>query len=134
MRARHDLPANVGAWQILVVEDEFDSVQLISKILGFYDIQVHVAHNGEDCLAMLEQFEPTLIVTDLAMPRMDGWQTLAALRANPHTRHIPVVAITAYDSVDVAEDALKAGFDAYFPKPVDPRSFVQSLAEIVSHS
>lgn len=134
MRARHNLPANAGTWQVVVVEDEYDSVQLISKILGFYDIQVHVAHNGEDCLAMLEQFEPTLIVTDLAMPRMDGWQTLAALRANPHTRHIPVVAITAYDSVDVAEDALKAGFDAYFPKPVDPRSFVQSLADIVSHS
>lgn len=134
MRARHNLPANAGTWQIIVVEDEYDSVQLISKILGFYDIQVHVAHNGEDCLAMLEQVEPTLIVTDLAMPRMDGWQTLAALRANPHTRHIPVVAITAYDSVDVAEDALKAGFDAYFPKPVDPRSFVQSLADIVSHS
>lgn len=134
MRARLNLPANAGTWQVVVVEDEYDSVQLISKILGFYDIQVHVAHNGEDCLAMLEQFEPTLIVTDLAMPGMDGWQTLAALRANPHTRHIPVVAITAYDSVDVAEDALKAGFDAYFPKPVDPRSFVQSLADIVLHS
>jgi CheY-like chemotaxis protein len=107
---------------------------MISKILGFYDIQVHVARHGGDCLAMLEQLEPTLIVTDLAMPHMDGWQTLAALRANPNTRHIPVVAITAYHSTDLAEDALKAGFDAYFPKPVDPRSFVQNLAEIVSPS
>jgi CheY-like chemotaxis protein len=123
---------NTNQWRVLVVEDEYDSIQLISKILGYYDIQVHVARHGEDCLAMVEQVQPTVIVTDLAMPHMDGWQTLAALRSNPGTRHIPVVAITAYGSADVAEDALKAGFDAYFPKPVDPRSFVKSLTEIVS--
>lgn len=123
---------NTYTWRVVVVEDEFDSVQMISKILAFHDIEVHIAHHGADCLALLEQFEPTLIVTDLAMPHMDGWQMLAILRANPATRHIPVVAITAYGSADVAEDALKAGFDAYFPKPVDPRTFVQRLAEIMS--
>ena len=122
----------MNTWRVIVVEDEYDSVQMISKILRHHDIQVHVARHGEDCLALLEQIEPTLIVTDLAMPHMDGWQTLAALRANPKTRHIPVVAITAYHSTDLADDALKAGFEACFPKPVDPRSFVQSLAEIVS--
>jgi CheY-like chemotaxis protein len=122
----------MNTWQVIVVEDEYDSVQMISKILRHYEIQVHIARNGQDCLVLLERIEPTLILTDLAMPHMDGWQTLAALRANPNTRHIPVVAITAYHSTDLAEDALQAGFDACFPKPVDPRTFVQSLTEIVA--
>ena len=119
-------------WHVLVVEDEYDSLQMVSKILSYHGITVVVAKNGRECLERLEEFEPTIIITDLAMPGMDGWQTLAAIRANPATQHIPVVAMTAYGSVDVAEDAQKAGFDAYFPKPVDPRSFVQSLANIIS--
>ena len=118
-------------WRVLVVEDEYDSVQLVSKVLNYHQIEVDVAHNGHECMERLDKYEPTLIVTDLAMPGMDGWETLAAIRANPATRHIPVVAMTAYDSVDVAAEAERAGFDAYFPKPVDPRSFVQSLADII---
>jgi len=105
---------------------------MVSKILTYHGIEVRIAHDGGECLALLETFEPTLIVTDLAMPVMDGWQTLDAIRSNPQTAHIPVVAITAYYSVDVAEEALHAGFDAYYAKPLDPRSFVQDLAKLVS--
>ena len=122
---------NDNPWQVLVVEDEFDSAQIVWKILSFHGIQVHVAHNGSECLEMLNHIKPTLIVTDLAMPGMDGWEMLAAIRSNPQTKHIPVVAVTAYDSVDVAAEAAEAGFDAYFSKPVNPRSFVENLAKLV---
>lgn len=125
--------SNHRGWQVLVVEDEADSIQMLSKILNFHGIEVTVAHNGLECLSLLKQLQPpTLIITDLAMPGMDGWQTLAAIRADPATQHIPVVAITVYDSVDVAEEALKAGFDAYFPKPLNPRDFVQDLERILT--
>lgn len=123
---------NDSGWQVLVVEDEYDSLQVVSKILKFHGIQVVVAHHGGECMELLDRMTPTLIVTDLAMPMMDGWQTLAAVRANPRTEHIPVVAVTAYHSVDVAEEAMNAGFDGYFAKPVDPRSFVQSLGRILA--
>lgn len=123
---------NDNTWQVLVVEDEFDSLTVVSKILKFHGIQVVVAHHGGECMELLQDLSPTLIVTDLAMPMMDGWQTLAAVRANPRTQHIPVVAVTAYHSVDVAEEAINAGFDGYFAKPVDPRSFVQSLERIIA--
>jgi two-component system, cell cycle response regulator DivK len=120
-----------NSWQILVIEDEYDSIQMVSKILTFHGIEVHVAHNGRECLDMLNDLNPTLIVSDLAMPEMDGWQTLAAIRANPQTEHIPVVAVTAYHSADVAEEAMRAGFDGFFAKPVSARTFVQQLKEIV---
>lgn len=118
-------------WRILVIEDEYDSIQMVSKILSFHGIEVHVAHNGVESLEILREVNPTLIVSDLAMPEMDGWQTLAAIRANPDTQHIPVVAVTAYGSSDVEDEALRAGFDAFFAKPVNPRTFVQQLRKLV---
>lgn len=118
-------------WRILLVEDDYDSVRMVSKILSFHGVEVHVARNGEEGLAMLNTVTPVLIVTDLAMPDMDGWELLSALRSQPQTAHIPVVAITTYDSAQVAEKATDAGFDAYFSKPVNPRTFVQELEKLI---
>ncbi len=118
-------------WQIIVVEDEFDSEQLIYKILTYHGINVLMARNGKECLSLLDRVHPTFIVTDLAMPVMDGWETLSAIRANPQTEKIPVVAMTAYHSSDVAEQALNAGFDAFFTKPISARYFVESLAKLI---
>ena len=92
-------------WRVLIVEDEQDSIRMVSKILSHHGIQVHVANNGYECLDALGSLDPTLIVMDLAMPEMDGWETLAALRSDTATSHIPVVAITAYHSANVADDA-----------------------------
>lgn len=117
-------------WSVLLVEDEYDSVQMVSKILSYHGIQVQVARTGAEGLSMLNHYHPTLIVTDLAMPGMDGWEVLSAIRANPATTHIPVVAITAYHSLAVAEEATSFGFDGYFPKPVNPRTFVQALVKV----
>lgn len=119
-------------WTILVVEDEFDSLQTIAKILSYHEIQVHVSRNGKECLQALQRLRPTAVVMDIAMPEMDGWQTLAAIRANPATASIPVVAVTAFDSPDIARDALNAGFDGYFPKPISARTFVQALGEVIA--
>ena len=114
-------------WQVLVVEDEDDSAQIVSNILRHHGIQVRVARNGRECILSLEESQPTIVLMDLAMPEMDGWDTLVAMRTNPETAHIPVVAVTAFHSASVAEDAIHAGFDAYFPKPLDAESFVNSL-------
>lgn len=119
-------------WCVLVVEDEYDSVQMVSKILRHYGADVHIANNGHECLAKLEDLDPTLIIMDLALPEMDGWETLVRIRSNINTAHIPVAAITAYHSVSVAEDARNAGFNAYFPKPLDTATIIEKLGEIVN--
>jgi two-component system cell cycle response regulator DivK len=120
-------------WRVMVVEDEFDSVQVVSRVLQHHGVEVHVARNGYEALKLLGEILPTLILMDLALPEMDGWETLARIRANPQTAQIPVVAITAYHSVNVAEDALHAGFDAYFPKPLDTTSLMQRLADVLKN-
>lgn len=122
---------NPHEWRVLVVEDEFDSIQMMSKILRHHGIEVLIARTGFECLAVLERIEPTLVIMDLALPEMDGWETLEKIRANEKLKHLPVAAITAYHSVNVAEDAVKAGFNAYFPKPVDTAKIIQQLASLL---
>lgn len=122
---------DVKSWRVLVVEDEFDSIQMVSKILRHHGAEVHVARNGRECLKALETLRPTLIIMDLALPEMDGWEALEKIRANPQTARIPVAAITAYHSVNVAEDAHEAGFNAYFPKPLDTGRIIESLGELL---
>ncbi|MFQ3648335.1 MAG: response regulator [Anaerolineae bacterium] len=121
-------------WQILVVEDEYDSIQMVSKILQHSGIAVEIAHNGLECLEALKRRLPTLIIMDLALPVMDGWETLHHIRSNPETAHLPVVAITAYHSVNLEDDAYKAGFNAYMPKPLETQALVKHLERIIHHS
>jgi CheY-like chemotaxis protein len=123
---------NFQNWTVIVVEDTYDDIELASAILSYFGVQVHVAHNGVECLNLLNSVTPTCIITDLAMPEMDGWEMLNQLRENSRTRHIPVVAVTAYDSANVGDDAQEAGFDAYFAKPLSARNFMENLARVIA--
>lgn len=122
---------NVHDWVVIVVEDTFDDMQLVSAILKHHHVNIEVAHNGRECLELLAHIQPTMIITDLSMPEMDGWEMLASIRSNPATSQIPVIAVTAYDSVDVAHDAVVAGFDAYIAKPLSPRNLLDHLIGIL---
>jgi CheY-like chemotaxis protein len=119
-------------WTVIIVEDTYDDMQLATAILQYDGIEVLMANNGSECLQLLNSVQPTLIVTDLAMPEMDGWQMLDEIRANPRTAHIPVVAVSAYYSANLEQDARNAGFNACFPKPVSPREFVNQLDTILN--
>ena len=94
---------------------------------------VDSASDGEEGLAKATQLPFDLIVLDVMLPIMDGWQTLAAMRSNARFAHIPVVAATAYYSAETAHDTREAGFDAYFEKPLNPRLFVQDIARLIDN-
>lgn len=121
-------------WNVLVVEDEYDSIQVMTRVLTHHGATVYVARNGRECLRILKDFKPSIILMDLDMPIMDGWEALAHIRANPATKDLPVVAITAYHSANVAEDAVNAGFNGYFAKPVSIRSIIPRLEQIIPKS
>lgn len=123
-----------STWRVLVVEDEFDSVQMVSKILQHHGARVYVAQDGHECMALIKEINPTFVMMDLALPEMDGWETLQQIRSQPEIANLPVVAITAYHSVSVEEDAAAAGFNAYFPKPLDISSIVSQLAAVIENA
>lgn len=117
----------VKTWTVLVVEDERDNADVIAGMMQYYGALVTQVDNGQAGLEALQNFTPTLILLDLAMPTMDGWEMLKALRTDPDKRHIPVVALTAHAMHGDKERALAAGFDGYLTKPISVRSLIADL-------
>lgn len=123
---------DLAHWSVLLVEDEVDAQEVVTSLLHQYNIEVTSAYSGEDALALLQAGRPTLAIIDLALPNMDGWQLLSMMQSDPELAQIPAIAMTAYHSTHVAQEAIAAGFVAYFPKPINARTFVEDLVNVLS--
>ena len=115
------------AQYLIVIEDDADGQELVGKMLRHMKIDFDVVQSAEDALTLMSQNQYTGAIVDLALPGMDGWTLLDNVRSNPDTAHMSCVAITAYHSADLAVKAVDAGFNGYFPKPIDPAHFVREL-------
>jgi CheY-like chemotaxis protein len=118
-------------WLILVVEDEADGQEVVSGILGYMNIASEAVVTAEEALRRLAQREYTAMIIDLALPGMNGWSLLKEIRGNPRTAQMPCIAITAYHSAGVRQQAAEAGFDAYFPKPLEHTVFLREVTRII---
>ncbi len=118
-------------WKALIIEDEDDSAEVVKRILAYNDITFSHASTAEDALIMLEEDPPDVFIVDLRLPGMSGWEFLDAVRRDSGSAFIPAVAVTAYHSISVAEQALKAGFAAYFPKPITATTFAQDVSVLL---
>ena len=111
---------------ILVCDDNEDNRVVFKAVLEHAGFAVVVAQDGAEALEEARAFTPSLILMDLMMPGLDGWQTVAQLKADPITSEIPVVAVSA--SVHVGKDALqRAGFCAFVPKPILPKNLLDAV-------
>jgi len=117
---------------VVIVDDNFDDLQIIYTTLTYYDLDVHAAVSAQQCADILAQVHPDVVITDLAMPDADGWAVLNMLRTNPATARTPVVAMTAYHSPKLEQDALAYGFDAYVAKPVDVETIMTQLKKVLN--
>ena len=117
--------------RVLVVEDENDSMELVLGVLEHHGVDSVGASDAEKTLLMLKDMRPTLIVIDLALPGMDGWGLLKNIRTNKQLSRVPCAAITAFHTPELPDQAIAAGFNAYFAKPLDAISFVRQLEGIV---
>jgi CheY-like chemotaxis protein len=117
-------------WHVLVVEDDPDGQEVVTRILRHHRITTDVASSAEDALKKLSSTHYDLAVIDLALPIMNGWALLEAVKANTKLSSLPCVAVTAFHSAEVAVEAIQAGFVAYFPKPLEATAFVRELQRI----
>jgi len=107
----------LAGWTILVVDDDADNLGMLAEYLQFVGAQVYTAMNGIEGLAELEKIAPTVILLDLSMPNMDGWQMLTCVREDERTRPLPVIALTAHAMSQDRERVFKHGFNGYITKP-----------------
>jgi CheY-like chemotaxis protein len=105
--------------RILYVEDNDDNVYVVQQRLGRAGHTVLVARDGAEGIAMAAAEQPDLVLMDLSMPGLDGWEATRRLKAAPETRAIPVIALSSHAMAGDREKALAAGCDDYDTKPVD---------------
>ncbi len=117
--------------KILYVEDNEDNVYMLTRRLRRNGHEVIVAADGEQSLAMARAEAPALILMDLSLPGMDGWEATRRLKATPETRDIPIIALSAHVMTGDKEKALAAGCDDYDTKPVDLPRLLEKMAALL---
>ena len=121
----------MGQLKILVAEDERDIRELISFSLEFANFQVTQAPNGEEAVKKACEIAPDLILLDVRMPKMDGFEACRTLKADERTQHIPVIFLSAKGQENEIEEGKAAGAEAYFLKPFNPDDLVKQVQEIL---
>lgn len=119
---------------ILVVDDDLDSLEIAETLLIFCGANVITAVDGQQGYEMAIDQQPQFIISDLSMPELNGWEMLELLKSNDHTKHIPIVALTAHALVGDREKAIEAGFVNYLTKPINPLTFSQNMLRIISET
>jgi len=118
---------------ILVVEDNALNLKLVRAVLENAGFQVRAALMGEDAVAQAVAAAPALILMDLQLPGMDGYAGLLALRSEPSTRGIPVLAVSALAMRPDREKVQSAGFDGYIEKPISVRDLPEQVRDVLRH-
>ena len=120
--------------RILVVDDEIYIVHILDFSLGMEGYEVITALDGEEALAKATESTPDLIVLDIMMPKMDGYETCKALKANEHTKNIPVILLSAKGRNVDMQTGYDVGADEYITKPFSPRKLVDRINTMLGHT
>ena len=117
----------VSGKKLLIVEDNQDSRELVIKILRNRDYQIIEAVDGEDGLEKAIAEQPDIILLDIALPKMGGYEVAKTLRLREEFKHTPIIALTAHAMKGDEEKALQAGFSGYIPKPINVRELPEQI-------
>ncbi len=117
--------------RILVVEDQEDNRRIVRDLLTKAGYEMLEAVNGEEGVAMAQTHRPDLILMDIQLPGLDGYEATRRIKADPALRQIPIIAVTSYALSGDDAKALAAGCDAYVTKPFSPRLLLAKVREYV---
>jgi CheY-like chemotaxis protein len=113
--------------RVLLIDDNRPSLELMRYLLNAFGYTPLEARDGVDGLEAIRRERPDLVLCDIDLPSLDGYALAGRAKADPAIRHIPLVAVTALAMVGDRERALRAGFDGYLPKPIEPETFVSDI-------
>lgn len=115
--------------QILVIEDNSDNITLIDYLLKAHGYTPLLARNGADGVRLAIEHEPDVVLLDIRMAGMDGYEVATILKGEPQLGEIKIIAVTASAMVGDRESIVAAGFDGYIDKPIDPETFVAAVEQ-----
>ena len=118
--------------RILVVKDQADNRQIIRDMLAPTDYEITEAENGEQALAAVAKQRPDLILMDIQLPIMDGYEATRLIKTDPNLRSIPIIAVNSYALSGEEKKARAAGCDDYVPKPFSPRQLLAKIRQYLS--
>ena len=113
---------------VLVIEDNSANMKLVRTLLQLGKYQVMEAVDAETGIEVAKERQPDLILMDIQLPGIDGFEATKILKAAPYTAHIPIVALTSYAMDGDRKKAKEAGCDGYIAKPIDTRTFLSKIA------
>lgn len=123
------------AVKIVCIEDDPKTIDLVKLILKKEGFEVTGVDNGRDGLSVIEEIHPDLVLLDLMMPDMDGWEVYQSMRANEAMRHVPVIVLTAKaQSIDKVLGLHIAKVDDYITKPFSPGELIQSVRKVLAEA
>ncbi len=118
--------------RVLIVEDNVDNLALVRYLVERMGYEVLEAMNGVEGIRVTREQHPDLILMDLALPEMDGWAATKAIKSDPATKDIPIIALTAYTQPNDRLNADKAGCDSFIAKPLDLTGFTAEIKRFLS--
>ena len=120
--------------RILIVEDNEMNQEILETRLGFRGYATLVASNGADGVALAKKEKPDIILMDMSLPVLDGWEATRRLKADPETAVIPIIALTAHALAEDLDRCLEAGCDSYETKPVNFNKLLSKIQSLVQES
>src|SRR4029453_9077815 len=114
----------------LVVDDVRDVTEMLEILLTHAGYQVVTASSARDALAAAQQIHFDVVISDIGMPEMNGYELAKALRASPGYENIPMIAVTGYSMFNDREQSLRSGFTAHMTKPIDPRALLDLIEQL----
>jgi two-component system, cell cycle response regulator DivK len=116
---------------ILVVEDQEDNRQILRDLLGSAGFRIVEAHDGAQALTVARSQRPDLILMDIQLPLVDGYEATRSIKREPELKHIPVIAVTSYALSGDEQRAREAGCDAYVAKPYSTRHLLAKIGQFL---
>jgi CheY-like chemotaxis protein len=118
--------------KVLIVEDNPLNLELATDLLQAYGFCVHATQTAEEGIRLAREVSPDLVLMDISLPGMDGLCATRILKADPATRHLRVIGLTAHAMKGDEANGREAGFDGYLTKPINTRTFVDSIRDFIA--
>lgn len=127
-----DQPTDTDSPLVLVVDDFQDNREMFAEFLSLSGFRVAEASTGREAIDRAFELIPDVILMDLSLPELDGWEATRKLKGDPRTEHIPIVALTGHALADHSRDAKEAGCDAFLTKPCLPEVLVVEIRRMLA--